>query len=369
MAVFNGTLNTNEIFGSLFNMIISQQVFSDNISGGYSELVDEARVDGSLYGDQKLYYATNALKSYAWANDLEATNLLSLDRPKAPECQSIVLDQFRQIRLTDDNYLSKRAWSTEGAFSSFISVMLQWVRETKRIYDMTLYNAYIGANKSSVQNDYDIDITTATTGLSGEEYNRVEAQTIAQGVADLYVKMRNINREYNDYKYVRAYDKSKIRIIWNSKYINKITKVDIPTIYHKDGLFNDLDKNVLPETYFGNINTSTAVGDGSTIYAATELDFNTPGLAVSDPLYDPSKHVFAGELIPTGETAPAGLSYTLADNIIAKVVVKLPPFMSAFETGTNFFNPRSLTENHYLTWGHNTLEYLYAYPFFNIVEI
>lgn len=369
MAVFSGTLNTNEIFGSLFNMIISQQVFTDNIQGGYTDLVDEARVDGSLYGDTKLYYSTNCLRSQPWGNDAEATNLLALDRPKDPECQSITLDVFRQIRLTDDNYLSKRAWSSEGAFSSFISVMIQWIRETKRIYDMTLYNAYIGANKSSRQADYDVDVTTATAGLSGNEYNRVKAQTIATGVANLYVKMKNINREFNDYGYVRSYKKDAIKIVWNSKYVNEITKMDIPTIYHKDGLFNDIEKNSLPETYFGNINTSTAVGDGSTIYAATELDFNTPGLSMADPLWDASKHVFAGELIPTGETAPAGASYTLDGTIIAKVMVKLPPFMSAFETGTNFFNPRSLTENHYLTWGHNTLEYLYAYPFFNIVEI
>ena len=197
MAVFTGTLNTNEIFGSLFNMIISQQVFTDNIKGGYGDLVDEARVDGSLYGDTKLYYATNTLRSQAWANDLEATNLLALDRPKAPECQSITLDVFRQIRLTDDNYLSKRAWSTEGAFSSFISVMIQWIRETKRIYDMTLYNAYIGANKSSVQADYDVDITTATSGLSGEEKARVKAQTIATEVANLYVKMKNITVNFS----------------------------------------------------------------------------------------------------------------------------------------------------------------------------
>ena len=36
--------------------------------------------------------------------------------------------------------------------------------------------------------------------------------------------------------------------------------------------------------------------------------------------------------------------------------------MSAFEVGTSFFNPKSLTENHYLTFGHNTIEYLKAYP-------
>ena len=48
------TLNTNEIFNALYNMIISQQVFADNIKGAKSTLVDMARVDGTLYGDTKL---------------------------------------------------------------------------------------------------------------------------------------------------------------------------------------------------------------------------------------------------------------------------------------------------------------------------
>ena len=54
--------NANEIFGSLANMIISQDVFADNI-GKHQTLVDKARVDGTLYGDTKLYYATDVLKS------------------------------------------------------------------------------------------------------------------------------------------------------------------------------------------------------------------------------------------------------------------------------------------------------------------
>ena len=56
-------------------------------------------------------------------------------------------------------------------------------------------------------------------------------------------------------------------------------------------------------------------------------------------------------------------------NIICKVLVKLPPYMSAFEVGTSFFNPKSLTENHYLTFGHNTLEYLKNYPFITVKAI
>ena len=52
------------------------------------------------------------------------------------------------------------------------------------------------------------------------------------------------------------------------------------------------------------------------------------------------------------------------DNIAFKVIHKQSvPYMSAFEVGTSFFNPRSLTENHYLTFGYNTLEYLKDKPF------
>ena len=61
MANFTGQLRQNEIFAAIYNMIISQRVFADNIAGTKSTLVDMARVDGSLYGDQKLYYATDCL--------------------------------------------------------------------------------------------------------------------------------------------------------------------------------------------------------------------------------------------------------------------------------------------------------------------
>ena len=135
MPKFTGKLKSNAIFAALYNMIISQQVFADNIAGTNSALVEMSRVNGGLYGDTKLYYASDALKSSAWGNDAEAENLLALHRPKAPECQAITIDTYRQISLTVDNYLTKQAWATEGAFSQFNSVMLGWIGETKRIYD------------------------------------------------------------------------------------------------------------------------------------------------------------------------------------------------------------------------------------------
>ena len=62
----------------------------------------------------------------------------------------------------------------------------------------------------------------------------------------------------------------------------------------------------------------------------------------------------------------ASMVYIEDADIICKVLVKLPPYMSAFEVGTSFFNPKSLTENHYLTFGHNTIEYLENYPFITV---
>lgn len=58
------TLNSNEIFASIANMIISQEVYSDNL-GKHQKLVDKARVDGTLFGDKKLFYATDVLATRA----------------------------------------------------------------------------------------------------------------------------------------------------------------------------------------------------------------------------------------------------------------------------------------------------------------
>ena len=66
MAIQNwqGQLNQNEIMTTIYNMIISQQVFSDNINTQrYRNQANRIRVDGTLYGDTKLYYATDVLRT------------------------------------------------------------------------------------------------------------------------------------------------------------------------------------------------------------------------------------------------------------------------------------------------------------------
>lgn len=355
------TLNPNEIFASVANMIISQEVFADNL-GKHQSLVDKARVDGGLSGDKKLYYATDALVTHPWgcaygSEQVEASNLLALDRPADPKVQDITLDVFRQIRLTVDNYLSKRAWSTEGAFSQFNSVMLGWMRETKRVYDGTLYNVFIGTTETSVgKQDVQCDIAKAVGTATGMEAAVLEATEIARCLADLIVKMGDYSRDYNDYRFLRSYADEGIKVIWNSDFINKIKKVDLPTIFHKEGLVDKFEEEVLPARYFGEKKDKAhqaVAGERSVI----EKDYSLSGVTT---------HVFPGDFIPVGVTVNANEAYVEDANVICKVLVKLPPMMSAFEVGTSFFNPRSLTENHYLTFGHNTLQYLKNYPFITV---
>lgn len=362
MPAFTGQLRPNEIYAALYNMIISQQVFADNIYDTKASLVDAARVDGGLYGDTKLYYSTDVLRTHPWGNDAEAANLLSLDRPDSPETQAITLDIFRQIRLTLDNYLSKRAWSTEGAFSEFNSVMLGWIRDTKRVYDSTTYNTFIGTNET----DEGQQLITITVGAEPaadagntdiEAYNRLTAQTIAARMSDLMVDLEDVTRDYNDYGHLRSYDSNALIAVWNSAVVNKINKIDLPMIFHADRAKSDkFAEYTLPSRYFGTVNAAagnTPVTNLS-IRSLIEADYG-------------DTHVFPGDLLPGGVAYTAATTYTVDNTIAFKIMHKRSvPFMSAFEVGTSFFNARALTENHYLTWGRNTLEHLKNYPFITV---
>ena len=389
MGTFNGQLNPNEAFAALYNQILSQKVWAPEVAK-INTLAEKARVDGGQYGDTKLYYASDALKSQEWGGDTEAANLLTLHRPPAPACQAIVINRFRMIPLTVDNYLTKRAWGTEGAFSAFNNAMVSWMSVTKDVYDETIINAFYGTEKGTgAKQNQSVTINLDNT-LEGSA--RVEAQTIAEKVANIITDLtKDIRRDYNDNGFLRRYPKERLQIIWNAKYVNKILKIDLPTIYHKD-IMEDF-KDILPSKYFGTVITSTNVGtySASTPAAGKPIDSDdytyVPGsnnangtiralvemeVKVSDVTY----HMFAGEELPAG----AVLYTSASDNLYGQIYIEDPtvickitvegsvPFMSSFRTATDFFNPRSLTETHFIIWSHNTLEHLKNYPFITLSE-
>lgn len=393
MANFSGTLRSNEIFAALYNMILSEEVYADNIKDTKATLVDMARVDGGLYGDQKLYYATDCLQSVEWTNDAEANNLLKLYRPAAPKCQAIVFDVFRFIACTVDDYLSKRAFSTEGAFSQFNAVVLGWIRETKKIYDSTTYNTFIGTTTTTKgKQTIEVDVTTAVGDTTGEEKARIEGQVIGEAVAKLLIDVQDISREYNDYGFIRSYDINDLIFVWNADSVARIEKRDLPSLYHKD-IIDKFAEFTLPGRYFGDVNDKSKTAADASTRSLIEQDITFAGgetvaepiqidrggvkmvLAAGDTiLQNDVGHVFAGDAIPAKTviaTSDAIVypSYQVNNKILFKVMGrKSVPMMSAFEVSNSFYNQASLTDTQRLIWGHNTLEYLKNYPFITVKE-
>lgn len=285
---------------------------------------------------------------------------------------------------------------SEGAFGQFISVMKGWISETKKVYDETTYNAFIGtAISTATINTLNIDLGD-TSGhplyqLTGTEKAKMKAMLISQNLADLFDDLGDVSRKYNAHAFLRSYSEDDIKVVWNKKYINQIRKVDLPTIFHKDGLMEKFTEYSLPSRYFGTPITSTNVGTYSASTATTGKPLAgtgapytyTPGsnnangtvrtLVETDiTVGGTTTHLFAGDELPASTSvtsAMLGTIYIEDSNVICKVMTKLPPFMSAFQVGTSFFNPRSLTDTEFLTFGHNTLEVILDSAYVTVKEV
>ena len=398
--------NANELFTTLGNMIISQWVASDNVDKGGKSLLGVFKTDGSLYGDSKFFYATEALKSVEWQQDsVDALNLLATHRPQDPKVQKIVLDKFRQIQLTTDSVLSKRAWSDEGTFSTFTTVLIAWMGDTKYLYDESIINCTVGTTATSIgRQTQSVDFTTLISSASTqEEANRLTAQAVAKKAADILTDLTSVRngKFYNDYGFRRKYNKDQFITVWNADVINKITKLDLPTIFHDNGLDKIVgDPYILPKEYFGTIITASNVSTysdstpapGKPIASGTGA--YTPGsnnangmicslvecdITVSAVEY----HLMPGDEIPAGTVLAAssgtgkmvyGDIYIVDSTVLFKIIHKdALKYMSAFETMSEFWNAKNLSTNRYLTFGYSnpfstTGIRLLNYPFITVTK-
>ncbi len=341
------TLRPNEFVGALYNQIIGIHTEAQNIAGVYGKLLEAMKVEGSMYGDTKLVIETDCLKSRAWTG--KENDLLEVVKVPDPATQAFVIDQFRQIVVTLDSYLTKRAFADEGSFSQFNSVVRGWIADTKKVYDATTFNVAVGTMASPKATE---NLTVSENGTPGL------AQGTAQALADLLVNLGDVSRDYNDLGFLRSYAEDDIIVVWNAKYVNQIKKIDLPALFHKEGLIDKFEQYVLPARYFGTIGTVEATADGKTMRA------------VHEQVIDQDTSIFAGDIIPAGEQLVENTYYVEDPDVICKVMCKgSVPFMSSFSVGTSFFNARSLAENQYLTWSHNSIDYKKGKPYITIKRV
>lgn len=351
---FNGHLNPNEVFGSIYNMIINQVVKAPELVDNYN-FVEKFRTEGSMYGDTVLFYDQDVLSTRPWLGDLEAQNLLAVERPADPECQAVTLNKFRICKTTLDSYLTKRAWSTENAFTQFNDIVMSMVGATKKLYEVTMLNAFLGTVEGAAAKST-LEIPLSDITETGEAKNRLEAQTIAQYIADLIVDLKDYSRDYNDYEFMRAYSEDELMVIWNAKYVNKINKLDLPTIFNKAGLMDKFEQNVLPARYFGTIVDTNSLPSTLSVQSNGKIKIGAgyDGATIRTMEEDvfASGHKFAGEALAVGDEFVPEKAYFEDEDVICKVITKdTVKYMAAFETATDFFNPQALVTSKMLVFG------------------
>ena len=176
---FTGTLTQNGVLSALYNMIISQEVFSKNVSLK-GTLVEKFRLDGTLYGDSKLFMSTDIGTLYDFPDTTKT--LLSKTNPNDPETQVVKIDTFKQTAITIDGVKLKQAFMSSDIYGAFVSVSIQWLRDTMKVLNVTLINTFIGTVISeATQAEIDVTFPTEPDGTSIvelREYRSYQAELI-----------------------------------------------------------------------------------------------------------------------------------------------------------------------------------------------
>jgi hypothetical protein len=338
------TLNPNKAYSALFNMISRIVTHGNYIANkSVTKLADKARIEGAEFGDTVIYRASDLLKSREF--DPDDANVLDPEQIAKIKEQPIVMEVFRQIGLTlPTSFLAKQACDAEGSWAAMASVLEGLLRDTKDFHDGRTYNVFLGTDKG-----YKSDATTEQKVVVGSD-----GKTIATNVVKLVNELGDGTRDYNEYGFMRSYNKGDLKFVWNADYLAQINYQELPAVFHDEALkaiFSE--ENVLPGKYFGKLNDAkdTSV---ATDRAAEECEIN-------GVVYYP------GDLIPAGKTIKGISTYTADSTIVGKVYSELPPFMSGIDTASEFNNVKNFSRNLYLTWGHNTLEHLKDCPSITLV--
>lgn len=381
MAKFNGTLGQNKVLfsqitGALYNMIINQQVETRTIGKGMASLIDEATRDVGLYGDRILKYFTDMLRVYDYEPDgTDQLNVLKTYRPAPPICQEMVVDTAKFIPLTLDDYLTKQGFADKATFGSFNSVMENWLKNTKKVYLAKEYNVFVGTTKAegaaqtvSVALN---DLADATTQVEAEAMSRRNSQAIAEAVANVMVAMtEDASRDYNDLGIEACFDKEDLLMVWNAEELNKITLVDLPTMYNDNEILGALKQNIrrLPAKYFGEAQNPTGTSD---ITANGTRNFRfVHQTVVGGKVYQAGDIIPSGTKVYTGATKKLEIPYydEIAHPVLVKIIHKdAAPVLAGFETTTEFWNPSNLSRNDYLHFLYNSFDRFTGYPWVSVI--
>lgn len=365
------TLNQNKVLTSLYNMIISQEVFADNVSLKGS-LVEKFRIDGTLYGDTKLFISTdiNTVRDFPVINE----TVLTKKQPNEPNTQAVVIDTFKQTAITVDGVKLKQAFASADIYGAFVSVVISWLRVAYKVLNVTLINTFVGTvDTSAVSGEVEVEIPEKpTTGIVElQAFNSYLGELVGQKIGDVVVDLEDALRTYNELGYLRAYNVGDFIIVWNKAVSNLIKHVSLPKIFHKGDVIDTskMEDFTINDRYFGNVVVGVAAADGLT-HRTTKDRIVTVGSDGKYAVNGTEKQFFPADILPKDTPLEDGDVYVEDKTIICKIIHKRAiPFMSAMLVASEFYNPKDLDRTHYLTWGYSKPEYLKEFPIVKLVLV
>lgn len=371
---YTGALNSNEIYNALFNLrILFQKLAPQTIKR--DEIVSLLDKSTGMYGDTGVIQGMDIQGTYDFGLDSEASKLLAINRNKTQKIEKFSINKWRQTDVTNDAYISKRAFLDEGTFAMFNGYIVGTLSQAMDAYESGFVKASLGTF-SPTQADWNIDVTLPQSDGT-EATERLRAAKIKQAILDLKADMADNQRKYNKYGFYSSYNWDDFTPVFSTKYMNEINALALYNAFNEKYLKSAGESRQWTPKWFGNVAVAdgiagTALAPNETIYSLVEV--NSDGTSTfpltAAQITAETYRLFPGDLLPNLFEYKAGEAYTVDKTVICKVFApEYIYYMTGYQQGESFYNPRSATTNHYLRKGYSDIQISGFRPFITISEV
>lgn len=368
---FTGNLNSNEIYNALFNLrILFQKLAPQTVKR--DEIVSLLDKATGMYGDTGVVQGMDIQGTYDFGMDAEAPKLLSINRNKTQKVESYVINKWRQTDVTNDAYISKRAFLDEGTFAIFNGYIVGTLSKAMDAFESGFVKTSVGTYVSPIS-ACNVTVTLPAADDT-EATERIRASKIKKAILDLKADMQDNQRKYNGYNFYARYDWNDFTPVFSTNYMNEINALALPTVFNPEYIKTASEGRQWTPKWFGTVLTSggTAGASNTTVYSLVEINSDgTDNFPLTDSQLSAGTYrIFPGDLLPNNFAYEANAAYTVDDKVIAKIFApEYVYYMTGYEQGESFYNPRSATTNHYLRKGFSDVQVSKFRPFITIKEV
>lgn len=370
-SAFNGSLNSNEIYNALFNIrILFQKLAPQTVKR--DEIVNLVEKAVGMYGDTGVVMGCDIQGSYPFGMDAEAPYLLSVNRNKTQKIEKYTIDKWRQTDVTNDAYISKRAFLDEGAFAAFNGYLVGTLSKAMDAFESGTVKSSIGTYTDPNVN---CTINISMPAADGTEATeRLRAAAIRKAILDLKAEIADNSRKYNGYGFYASYDWNDFTPVMNTQYTNEVNAQSLYSAFNPEYIKMASEGRQWTPKWFGTVITSNGTTDATNYNIYSLVEINSDGTTnfplTAEQITAGTYRIFPGDLLPNSFSYSANEAYVREDKVIGKVFApEYVYYMTGYEQGEAFYNPRSATTNHYLRKGYSDVMFSKFRPVFTLKEV